>query len=212
MLCYSMLHARWCHNDYSYDTKCYEKNRKAVEFCRKNNLIELLLRKKNNYINNARGLTVIIITKTEKYWIGERIKYFEDKEDLGKNMCFKEKTNPRQILIHVRKVGGRVLILSEALDIILFWIFAIKMFQAAWLVNWRKYTKYEQFIKFVEHKFQEWYSKDLWLIQSSLIIKNAGGVVYALEREQVWKTEKFSFSLHLLLSGHFCSLSAYSLL
>lgn len=49
------------------------------------------------------------------------------------------------------------------------------MIQAAWLVNWRKDTKYEQFIEFVEHEFQEICSKDLWLIQSSIIIKNSGG-------------------------------------
>lgn len=45
-----------------------KKNRKAVEFCRKNNLIELVIRKKKNYINNARALNVIIVTKPEKYW------------------------------------------------------------------------------------------------------------------------------------------------
>lgn len=63
------------------------------------------------------------------------------------------------------------------------------MIQAAWLVNWKKYKKYEQFMKFVERKFQERCSKDLWLIQSSLIIKNGRGVEYALEREKFWRSE-----------------------
>lgn len=76
-----------------------------MEFYRKNYLMGLLIRKKTSYINNARDLTVIIIRKQEKYWIGERIKYVKDKGDVVKKVCFKEKNNPRQVLKHLREVG-----------------------------------------------------------------------------------------------------------
>lgn len=66
---------------------------------------------------------------------------------------------------------------------------------------------------FVEHQFQERQSKDLWLIQSSLIIKNAEGLEYALEKKQILENYAFlqppsSFTTFTFLS----SLSANSFL
>lgn len=151
---------------------------------------------KSHCHNLYKNITILNWTKNEICWRQwkHRQQYLLSREDLSQ-------TNFKH-----EKLAKKVLILSKTFDKILFWIPAVKMILTACLKYYSN-TDCEQFIKFVDCKFQERYSKDLWLIRSSIAMKNIsfkhGDIEYTLEREHVRKKTWF-FLLHLLLLCDIC--------